>query len=377
MERCLIGGAVTLLLGGMAASSWTQRGVIGLRQQLQQFVAEVDAQELATQCRHDAVWGETREQRARPHYQAAARLQEACSRFCWNDAKGAAMADNRELTGDELAALREQWRPVCEAVGEGAHSRDRTLLGGPFPWMQLGWGVSAEVRARLAEGEELAAVQLWLDVMTMRADLEESSSGFFWAGHLIDLWDDARLAKLGDAARALLDGGLQLLEHRVDVTPSPTQTIAAYLRPLLDGSRARRGWSLRERLWAWQSCMDPEHRHLEGFDELIAAAPLLAPPATSFSARQAQWAQFDASPRSMSTYVSCRADEGIRDLEKIRRGTLTSMRLLRLAIAFHAGAELPELLDPFADAPLRASGDDERMLLVSAGGAKRYVHRVR
>lgn len=379
LERCLAGGALGLLLGGMAVSSWMQRGEVGLRERLQQFVAGVDAQELAIDHRHDAVWGETREGCALPCYRAAARLQKLASRFCWNDERDVAMADNQRLTGAELEARREQWRPVFAAVTEGAHCRDRQPLGGLDASMEFAWGLRAEVCARVADGETMSAVQLWLDMMTMHADVEPTGSYLGWtmAGSSIGVWNDDRLAILGAEARELLDAGLQRLERRVDVTPSPTGTIAAFLRPLLDGSRAREGWSLRERAWSWQSGMDPERRHLAGFAELVAASQSLLPPATTFAARHDQWTQFDAAPRPMSTYLSHHADERLRDLEKRRRFMLTSMRMLRIALAFHAGAAMPELADPFADAPLQVSGDEEHVLLLSAGGAKRYLHRVR
>ncbi len=373
----MVGGAVTLLLGGMAVSSWMERGASGLRERLQRFVAEVDAQELAVDHHHDAVWGETHEGSAFAHYDTAARLQRLCSNFCWNDARGIAMVDNQELLGEEFAARRAQWRPVVEAVAAGAHARDRSPLGVNLS-MPLAWGLRAETCARLAGGESLAAVQLWLDVLTMHADLDPT--GFFgWgmAGHWISVWDDARLTGLSPDACALLDAGVGRLEARVDVTSSPTGAIAASLRPLLDGTSAGRGWSLRERLWAWKSGMNPERRHLEGLAELVSAAPLLLPAATSFAAREEQWRKFVAMPRPNGTYGSSHVDERLRNGEKVRRGVLTRLRLLRLAIAFHAGAQLPELADPFADAPLRVTGDDERVLLRSAGGIERYVHRVR
>lgn len=379
LDKLLTGTSLSLLLCGMALSSWSQRGSTGLRERMAAFVAMVDARELAVQHRRDAVWGATTDGCAFAHYEVARRVHAGhAQNYTWNDRQAAPFGGDKALDAEAAAAQRQLWSPVFAAVAAGAHARDRAPQGRSDFQMPLFWGLRAEVCARVHEQQTMSAVQLWLDVMTMLHDLDAAGVhlGLVMAPGLIAVWTDDRLAVLGAVERALLDAGIHELDRRSQVVASPHESLAAYVRPLLDGSRARSGWSTRERLWAWQHGMDPALWHLEGLAELVDAAELLLPAATTFAARERQWTAFAAGSRPSGTWISRRADEWLREDERCRRQIVTELRMLRLASAIHADVDLPELDDAFADVPLQVSRDATQAALRSAGGKQRLVRRM-
>ncbi len=379
IDRWLTGVATGLVLGGMATASLGHAPDEGVRERLLAFVAAVDAREAAIDWRRGAGWGETCEGEAFVHYAVAAREHRALAgQFTWHELDEEPRLDGKAVTAERLAAIRAAWAPVVAAIERGARCVDRKprapagLLD-----LRLLWGVRAEASARLAEGAELAAARLWLDLLTAVLDHDEiaESTCRSWVRSLMAFWNDARLARLGGETLDELQEGLARLDRRLDVADDPELTIAEFVRPWLDGTAAARGWTARERIGALRCGFDPTRQHLAGLDELIVAAAALVPPAATCDVREAQWRRFRALPRECGTWLTSRIEERIVDEERCRGDALAELRLLRLGAAFHRRLPLPRLRDPHADAPLRAETDGLAARFASAGGRVRLAVR--
>jgi hypothetical protein len=118
--------------------------------------------------------------------------------------------------------------------------------------------------------------------------------------------------------------------------------------------------SLRRRLNAWGSgFQDPRSRELDVFCQLHDNLPTLANADVAWPARAVQWNAFLA-PLSVGGATAWAAlANWWREGELRLRRDLASLRLVRLALAFRFGDELPVLDDPFADALLQVRIDGD------------------
>jgi hypothetical protein len=170
-----------------------------------------------------------------------------------------------ELAGDpDVARLRANWSRRFEQISAAAHARDAS-----YRWRQLRSlpghahlnAIEMELRLRLFEGRDLEAVRLWLDGATMLVDASEFFGGGEWGliyfGDLFRMWSPDRLVCLGEAARACLLEGLEVLRVRLRRVPDVRLHIGDWAIVVEQATPAW-SWSIRERLDAWRSLFRPE-----------------------------------------------------------------------------------------------------------------------
>jgi hypothetical protein len=382
----VVAAAVPLLSAGVvvgvhsaAGSSW---------EEMTAWARQAERDWMARDFKREALWGETTPGVAFVAYAEALAMVETAGRG--DEALLRELVVQPERVPEAVAtdfALR--WAQPIAALRRGAHCRDARP---PVQWPKgfaheatrlltarsLVNAALVEVRRLAGRGEDRAAVELSLDVATYGADLlqspvlvEQMIAAALLAIATGETWRDEDLGRLGAPSLALLEDGLRRLDGRVPATlcwkgealllantlMHPAQRASLLGDESLPLRSWRYGWSTR---WA---AADAVLLELEAQRRLDAAA-------------DARW------PRRQELLRAAFADADLQDnpllgvaapnwmsAEQSLRATLTVVRLLRLAVACRAGAELPPLADPLGDGKLQATRAAGILTLRSAGRA--------
>ncbi|MEC7584958.1 MAG: hypothetical protein VYE77_11630 [Planctomycetota bacterium] len=298
----------------------------------------------------------------------------------------------------DAVSLREcddfalRWARPLETLSRGAHQADarppvdwqKGFSHGTVPLLVARDLVNAstiEVRRRLSQGDLLGAVRLSLDVATFEVDLLASPILIdkMVACSLLTLtaeetWTDDALARLDQPALELLAAGLERLDARcprVFDWRGESLLLANTLKHLGDGSSffpdrevalkaMDYGWSEK---WAAADAVLQQVKMWEG---------LRTSGASCWRVRKEELQQLFDSTEVQGNPVLRVCFSNFIGAERSLRSALTVVRLLRLAVAYRLGQELPELQDPlgedlFESAPL----DDGAVVFRSMGGASR------
>ena len=353
---------IVLILGGMAFSSLTagdEQDLVLLRE----MIARVEARASETVQRQSAVYGQLIDGDALPHYRAA---EEAMKQLVAQDAAemqsliaetspaiqvgktqpaidGQPLADSQPANGIESAIA---------AMQLGAHSRSVACadLRIEADWLRV---VRRACSNLLAEGNDVAAVEIWLDALVMSTDGQEPADN---VEPFVDHWTDERLAQLGAGARERLLTGLVWFDDRFE-RPVDWEEILyphAYLacRGKLFSST---GWL--DQLMAWDSGFSPQRKAIKAMGTCFRSLKLLSPIAQKWSDRLQQFQAFEAVMDRAAGSSS--GSQILRYREIWRRQSLAHLRLLRTAIQIHEGRTPDAIMDPLGDGPitvLKASG---------------------
>ncbi|MCA8953878.1 MAG: hypothetical protein KDE27_30480 [Planctomycetes bacterium] len=199
--------------------------------------------------------------------------------------------------------------------------------------------VRAEVQARLAEGRDIGAVELWLDGATMASDCRD----WFTLRHfLLSTWQVPTLDALAVAALDVLTNGLARLDDEVALGTEFERQLATAIRQALAGRDfsvpgGRIDTGLVARAAAWHAGFDPATLHLEQLADLRRDTGLLTPAAPDEVARRAQWDAFRAARRPVDSGIANACSDWIRSQEALRVDCLDGLRHLRRSLAFVRG----------------------------------------
>ncbi len=295
------------------------------------------------------------------------------------------------VTGSAAEDLGRRWRPALTALAGGAHRTDARpavdlrlgIQNLPISLLSARDLVNAatiEARRRVAVGDGIGAVALLLDAATFAVDLQGSPLVVDQtiAGALLqlaagELLRDSELQRLDAAALDLLGTGLRLLDERCRVTVDGAGEALLLARSLLGQDapvgglppaaldrKATSGWHYAwSRRWA---AADAVLLIVEACEQIRRAATL------PWSQRQARLRELEAGLAAQpNAMVRTFAANG-SGVERTLRLAATQLRLLRLAVAFHAGGELPVLADPLGDGTLVTIRRDGGAVFRSAGG---------
>ena len=372
----------TLIVCGMGYASWNHKTGDDLRDRVLRTAAAVLARQPAPVYRRTALWGETLEGDAFEQYALAAAAKGATAGIVWNEAARAFHEKGGVVTKERQQQLRETWAPVIQQVRAGAHGQTLTapsaLLGKEV--VGLDEALFLELRSLAGEARTSDFLNLWMDAFTFAVDrLPGPAGGWrdqFPRSYLSLLTDDV-LATSSAPEMQVLQGFLTNADPLVAVLPDCDVYLASWVRGQIQNARIE-GLGIRTRLYAWQHGFDPFRADLEGYDELLTLGAMLRSAATDGGQREAQWSAYRAAPRERQTPLTRFHDEIIEKSERQHRQLLAQLRLLRLAVAFHRGVELPQLADPFASAPLQVQIEGDAAVLRSAitfPGSQRIARR--
>lgn len=252
---------------------------------------------------------------------------------------------------EDYGARRAAYAPVLAMLHEAANCR---MLGPGFAVGERDMRafqaiVEQELAACRAAGDPMGAVSCWLDGAAMAYDLGGASQlAIGWVRQVEDAW----LAAFSAPALRLLARGLERLESRIAPIADGDAIAAREISRLLSGRRSPRSdGSLRASARAWRSGFEVVSE-LEAFDELLAAMPVVAAMAPTVAGRDRQWAAFARVFHSRTGTQAAAVARWMQEGERVAREAIARVRMLRLAVGFHLREPLPELADPFADAPL-------------------------
>ncbi|MCA8977792.1 MAG: hypothetical protein KDC98_23910, partial [Planctomycetes bacterium] len=238
------------------------------------------------------------------------------------------------------------------------------------------------VAARLAEGRAVEAVRLWLEGITFLADCRDHFYLAHWSLGSQLVFGDEDLGAMSGLARELLAVGLSRLERQLMMPRTLDDMLAPVVANTLqgrdgDGRSAAIPAGLGACAGAWGHGFDPLARHLEGLDELRRLGESLQLSATDEATWLRRWQAFCAAGRCGESNIAKHVDHWFQTYERCRRNALAKVRLLRLALAFHQGRELPSLLDPHTAAPFvqRIGGDDAVFRGSDPDGGEWLAHR--
>ncbi len=297
-----------------------------------------------------AAWGETREGSAFACYLAATAAlpedlyaigltREQLTDMSW------ALRDGR------ICKLRLSWQTALQLVGDGAHSLDAMPHSQrAIRWTDLSSVLRYEVALRLHEQRWDEAVELWIDSCTFQLDHGR------WID--FDAWPDDHLRGLDRGAYQKLATGLSRLDIRLRLPTDFRGLLAVNALEMLEG-RLPTEWDWGQIVEAWEWGFDPAARHLADFDELLEQAAALEPTAATGLAREAQWRSFSRATSFCAGGYAGIVGRLARRKEKTTRQTLTGVRLIQLALAFHQRVTLPNLIDPFTGDPIRIMLDGD------------------
>lgn len=364
-------GAALVVAGciaGLAALPWAPTP--GAHALVAAAVAAAEARIAAMSRDREVAWGERHDGSAFACYVAATAALPQQAAAWWDAAQRQVKDGHGVVPAARLQELRASWRVVLQHMVAGAHCRDATPHSQrDIRPMAIWWLADCEVGLRLREGDASAAVQLWLDSGTFRLDCGQGP----WL--LLAEWPDDELQLLPADVRAELATGLQRLEARLQQPPDPGAAFAAHARPLLDGHYRLFDWNWREVATAWQYGFDPTPRHLASFEQLYAHVGLLEPVAATGAGREAQWRALRAATAETNRFLVSIAIDHAAGLEIGQRRTLTMLRQLRQALAFHQRAAIPALRDPFSGDALEVVVDGDVAVFRAAEGKKSFERR--
>lgn len=298
--------------------------------------------------------------------------------------------DQVEAAEAESFALR--WQRPLASMSTGAHRRSarppvdwrRGASGSPsrlLVYRDLVNAATIEVRRRLARGERRAAVELSLDAATFGTDLVRSPMLIdqMVACALIaiaagEAWSDEDLRRLDPESLRMLAEGLARIDQRFPLTVDWRGESLLLAGALM---RAGEGEGEGEELsgYAAASARTPEDG---GSERWAVAGAVLQQVALWERLRQSAAAPWQVREQELERLTSDAAVQQnpvmktslpiFRSAELSLRVTAAAVRLLRLAVALHAGQEPVALLDPLGDGPLRVvQRADGSTLLRSAG----------
>ncbi|MCK5944937.1 MAG: hypothetical protein KAI24_23315 [Planctomycetes bacterium] len=363
-----IAAAVALAAGsGAIVTQHADRAVA----QLATRANELRQRHEALPTHHDALWGDTADDRAFAHYGHAAELARG---FEDHEIVGYHLTD--ELPLAELAPLRARWQPVVATACLGAHAADRRMRGAfddpehvadLLAFRRVVNLTVLEARCRLATGEPLEAVRHTLDAMTLGADcvhdgvLINQMIGAAMVAIGVDSWRDERLQQLDDDALAALADGLARLDQRLPTALRLERELTVMAGLLLDatdqvewrgGAPWRYGFSGQ-----WMTA-DAFLMLADGIDQLSRLD-------------DARWPQRKvALERAVARMLESGNDAAAMITPNLASAALTlrqskaALRLLRMAVDLHRGVERP-LPDPLGDGDLTIARDGEAFVLRS------------
>ncbi|HEX6811943.1 MAG TPA: hypothetical protein VF384_10010 [Planctomycetota bacterium] len=335
-----IAGTVFLLvLGGMECVSSSQAPV---RERIAQFVAEFDAQQAALPPR-EALYGETLAGNACDDYAAASKSL-AAAEVSWRQ-----LPRSRDWT-KELTLRRKPLSDaarctIAPALDQALRSiRQGTRRANVRPrdhrvdFLLLDAVIEDATRRAFAARDGRLLAELFLDQWTLRGDM----CGHAWTQS--PAFRDEWLPVLGPEAAAWFASVLQRLDERTPLVASARRYIATGARDVADLTPMQQ--SFTQGLQAWNYGFDSYWRSLVVCDRLRENLGELEPPAQDWSKRQAQIDVFgsviDEPAGAWVDAIPCM----VHGEERFRRQVLANLRLLRLAVAFMHGLELPQLADP-------------------------------
>ncbi|MGE3171958.1 MAG: hypothetical protein AB7O97_04980 [Planctomycetota bacterium] len=289
---------------------------------------------------------------------------------------------------DEFA---RRWRGPLAALARGAHSRDARPavdwsqgLGRPMPSLlaarDLMNAATIAARRHLAAGDSQAAVTTMLEALTFAVDLEQTplTIDVMIACAMVgiaanDMLRDEDLRQLDPAALGRLALGLERADARgrscFDLDGEALLLASTLLRDEARGGGVagleehgvqarswRYGWSRR---WAAADAV----MALVEFGERMATHRDAA-----WSERQTLLAEVHGELDQHSNPVVRQFAITTTAVERSLRQARTRVRLLRLAVEFHRGADLPVLADPLGDGPIAVERRGETVVFRSAGG---------
>ncbi|MCC7061529.1 MAG: hypothetical protein IT456_01920 [Planctomycetes bacterium] len=389
----------TLIVCGMGYASWAQKAGTAVRERLQLALIALEKHARSPVYRTRPLWGEGSKELAFAQYAQAAAAADAKGlpkSLSWDEAAGSLLEGGKAAAPERAQELREAWASAIEHLRVGAHStaarpntipllRLRSQSLGTAPTLPAasrdGLDVVLQLELRWLAHEARMAdfVRLWMDAFTFTVDChpERAENSGELPGHaLVEVLTDDLLAALCERDLQLLDEFLNTAEPFVAELPDPDTYLVGWALGFVQ-SRAT-SESFGRRLYAWRQGFDPHREHIEGFLELLELRSLLKPAAKDGGEREAQWSRYRSARRERQTSASSVLDEISENIERQARQLLARVRLLRLAVAFHRGVELPQLADPFASAPLQVQIEGDAAVLRSAitfPGSQRIARR--
>ena len=220
-------------------------------------------------------------------------------------------------------------------------------------------------RHELAAGRAELALQRTADALTLARDQLQVGVPMY---ELIGAdtveaccaaWPDRALQRL---APSLLRDFAEVLRRFDEATPADAvaSTLAGCRLLAEDAFRDPQRGSWRQ-LAAW-AFTPPENRTPTApqIDAYFDAVEALPPPSAPWSTREPALAAAGALLPQLAAF-------GPVDTERVRRGTLARVRLLRMAIVHHLGEPIPPLGDPFGDGELRVTEEGCGLRFSSCG----------
>jgi hypothetical protein len=358
--------------------------------QLEQVAATLRAGSASIPLAGGPLWGAARIGSAAPHYRTA--LQQA--RSLAQEHHEALVASLRRTGAQlctEMPGLRRAWQPMLDELEQGAHATEH---GWPTPQtvaeldqinlLDARWLANAamfESRARRHEGDQLGAVGITLDAATFARDFVQRSvliqrmiGGAALAIVIKEAWHAAALHELGPEALRRLGNGLERLDQELpealDLRDEMLFLITAVQRAeptaaWLPTPHWRYGFSSR-----WMLA-DAVVQTAQAVDELTRAAELRWPQRQALIEQEFQALLNTGNPALATITPNYQA------AERGWRETIAELRLLRMAVAFELGFDLPPLRDPLGNGPLEVQRDAAQVVVRSAGSTgPRRIERI-
>ena len=363
-----VAGTVCLLvLGGMECVTQSQQVV---RERLARFVEDEAS---LVPPRLEAVYGETIEGNAIDDYVAAGHLL-APLKLAWR-----CVPSNPLRKG-----LTQRGQPL----GEDAHRKIAPVLANSLLLIRRGVRCATVLpKGRVVDSHMLeAVVDDALDhafaAHDTRTLIELFVDRWVFVGHVWrplprpEFLDDWLHGLDADSAR-WFEAVLRRLDEQHECSKSPADWIAQGVRDCAGLTPLQQ--SFEQGLSAWRWGFDAYWRELAACDRLVAALPELAPPAPDWPRRQQQIAAFGNAVGDIEDGWACKIPGFLQNDERGLRRVLTDLRLLRLAVAFVHGLELPRLEDPLGSGPIEVEirGDEATFRSEGLNGKERIARTVR
>ena len=286
---------------------------------------------------------------------------------------------------DEARDFALRWSVPLSRVSEGAHRIDARP---PIEWKR-GFGngnatllvsrdlvnaATVEVRRRLKAGELAGAVQMSLDTATFAVDLLQSPVlvDQMVACALLtviagETWRDEDLQRLDDPALELLAVGLQRIDDRcplvfdwrgeslllANTLLHPGEVDYLLSAPSDSLKTFEYGWSER---WA---AADAVLQQVAMWEQLETDS------ASEWKVCRRELGSLAQSAAMQSNPVLRIAFSNVLGAERHLRSVAAVVRLLRMAVAYHLGAEVQPLRDPFGDGPFEVTRTDDGAIVLS------------
>tara|TARA_R110002073_G_scaffold331366_1_gene516093 strand:+ start:107 stop:1258 length:1152 start_codon:yes stop_codon:yes gene_type:complete len=346
---------VVLILGAMAFSSLTsgdERDLV----LIQEMIVRVDARASTPVQRQSAVYGQLLDGDALPHYRAA---EEAMKQVAAQDAAEmqSLIAETRPVirVGETQPAIGGQ--PVADgqpaigielaiaAMQLGAHSRSVACaeLKVEADWLAVVQRACANL---LAEGRDVAAVEIWLDALVMCTDGKDPPDN---VEPFVEQWTDDRLTLLEADARERLRTGLLWFEEKFARPVDWEGILYPHAHLACRGKLfSSTGWL--DQLMAWDSGFSPQRKAIKAMGTCLRSLKLLSPIAKQWSDRSRQFTAFETAMDQAAGGSS--GSQILRYREIWRRQSLAHLRLLRAAIEIHEGRTPDAIMDPLGDGPI-------------------------